>query len=484
MTQTILPVILCGGMGSRLWPLSRKHYPKQFLTLGDSEHSLLQDTVLRLTNAGTLPPVIITNEDHRFLVAEHMRAINTECHIILEPEGRSTAPAIAAAALYGEQSHAGAHLLVLPSDHMITDQAAFTDAVQKAAKAADAGYLATFGITPEYAETGYGYIQKGDAVSGTDALKVAAFVEKPSRDVAEDYVKSGDYAWNSGMFMFPCAALLEELQQYEPEILTQVRAAMDAGQADADFFRLDGQAFGQAKAISIDYAVMERTQKAVTIPVSCGWSDAGAWDSLWRVGEKDDHNNVVKGSALLRDTKNSYIRADGDQTVAALGLDNMVVVSTPDMILVADQAQAQSVRDLMDDAAKQNAAWVDHQSRVFRPWGYYETIQMGSNYQVKHIQVKPGARLSIQMHHHRAEHWVMTSGQAKILLGKDEKDLKEHNLKDNDYIYIPLGDVHCIENTGTEPLDFIEVQHGGYLGEDDIVRFDDRYGRVEKKSAA
>jgi mannose-1-phosphate guanylyltransferase / mannose-6-phosphate isomerase len=476
MTPTntqIIPVILCGGMGSRLWPLSRKNYPKQFLSLGEGDKSLLQDTVIRVRGQGFLPPVIVTNEEHRFLVAEHMRAIGCACDIVLEPEGRNTAPAVAAAALFIQEKYGNAHMLVLPSDHLIKDEPAFIAAVNKAAEAADAGHVVTFGITPEYPETGYGYIQKGAALLGEGILKVAAFVEKPNRETAEAYIASGEYAWNSGMFMFPSALFLSELAEFEPQIVSNVEKALVNGYADADFTRLAKEDFLRAPSISVDYALMERTKKAATVPVSCFWSDAGAWDALWRTGDKDVDGNVVSGSVITKSTKDCYLRSENGPTIAALGLENLVVVSTPDMVLVADQSHSQTVKQLMEDAGERNDKWVDNHTRVYRPWGFYETIQLGERHQVKHIQVSAGAKLSVQMHHHRAEHWIIVSGTAKVLCGEEEVVLS-----DNQYIHIPLGAVHCIENIGKIPLSFIEVQHGGYLGEDDIVRFEDRYGRA------
>jgi mannose-1-phosphate guanylyltransferase / mannose-6-phosphate isomerase len=469
----VIPVILCGGMGSRLWPLSRKHYPKQFLTLGNGDKSLLQDTVLRVSGKNFGRPVIVTNEEHRFLVAEHIRAIGCDCDIILEPQGRNTAPAVVAAALFIQQHYGNAHMLVLPSDHLINDEPAFLEAVDKAVQAADGGHLVTFGITPAYPETGYGYIRKGEQLMEGPVLKVAAFVEKPNRETAESYIATGEYAWNSGMFMFPSALLLSEMKQFEPELVANVEQALAKHYTDTDFIRLSKDEFTRATSISVDYAVMERTTKAATVPVDCLWSDAGAWDALWRTGDKDADGNVVSGSVITKETSNSYLRSEHGPTIAALGLENIVVVSTPDMVLVADQSHSQTVKQLMEDAAERNGKWVDHHTRVYRPWGFYETIQLGSRHQVKHIQVHPGAKLSVQMHHHRAEHWVVVSGTAKVLCGEQEVILS-----DNQYIHIPLGAVHCIENIGKIPLEFIEVQHGGYLGEDDIVRFEDRYGRA------
>jgi mannose-1-phosphate guanylyltransferase/mannose-6-phosphate isomerase len=473
-TTPILPVILCGGMGSRLWPLSRKNFPKQFLALGDDERSLLQKTAVRVSGQGFLTPLVITNEEHRFLVAEHMRAIGLECDIVLEPEGRNTAPAVAAAAMIAKEKYDEVQLLILPSDHLIRNTDAFLEAVGTAAQAAQTGRLVTFGITPEYAETGYGYIRRGAPLTVDGAFAVEAFVEKPNAEVAQIYVDSGEYAWNSGMFLFPASLFLSELQQFEPEMVVQVKAAVEQEDVDRDFIRLGKENFLRATSISLDYAVMERTSKAATVPVDCAWNDAGAWDALWRMGAKDEDGNVVSGSVLARNTTNSYLRSENGATVAALGLENVVVVATPDMVLVADQSQSQQVKQLMEEAGEVNAKWVENHTRVFRPWGFYETIQLGDRYQVKHIQVYPGEKLSVQMHHHRAEHWVIVSGTAKVLCGEEEVILS-----DNQYIHIPLGAVHCIENVGRIPLDFIEVQHGGYLGEDDIVRFSDRYGRAE-----
>lgn len=482
-TPIIIPVILCGGQGSRLWPMSRVKFPKQFIDLGVGEKgSLLEQTAKRLANIDNIgKPVVISNREHRFLVAEHLqRAGYDDASIILEPKMRNTAPAIAAAALhirtqYGEN----ALMLVLPSDHVNKNDAAFADGVARAARTAQSGKLVTFGITPEYAETGYGYIRVGDSINADDqASLVAEFVEKPDAATAEKYVKSGEYLWNGGMFMFPVTLLLQEMAALQPDVLRHVDTALEEAERDQDFIRLDDIAFSDAPNISIDYAVMEKTKNAAVVALSCGWSDAGAWDALWRIGEKDAAGNVCRGETYAMKTKNSYIHADG-APIAVLGLDNIVVVSTADMILVADKNNAQDVKTLMSHVGESNKQKVEHHARVYRPWGFYETIELQSRHQVKHIQVRPGAKLSVQMHHHRSEHWIITDGTAKVTL-----DGVETILSENQYVYIPLAAVHSIENIGQIPLNFVEVQHGSYLGEDDIVRFSDMYGRAPEANEA
>ncbi len=477
--KPLVPVILCGGVGSRLWPLSRQKFPKQFVALADSDESMLQLTVQRVQGEAFLPPVIVTNGDHRFLVAEHLRAIGCEADILLEPEGRNTAPAIAAAALFLKEKYGDANMLVLPSDHLIKDDEAFQQAVVSAHAVAADGHLVTFGITPQYPETGYGYIRYGDAMEGTTAKYVSAFVEKPDAETAETYVESGEYAWNSGMFLFSVKQVITELTELEPFIMKHAEEALKAAKTDEYFVELEKDAFTKAHEISIDYALMERTKNAAVVPVDCGWSDAGSWDSLWRILDKDEDGNVVQGNALLHDTTNTLVRTDGDMTVATLGLDNAVVVTTNDVVMVADQSRAQDVKALLKKAQAEKEQLAMNHTRVYRPWGHYETIEMGNCHQVKHIEVSPGARLSVQKHNFRAEHWVIVSGMAKVRVGDEEKILT-----DNQYVHIPLGDIHCIENIGPAPLTFIEVQHGIYLGEDDIVRYDDLYGRVEKADNA
>jgi mannose-1-phosphate guanylyltransferase/mannose-6-phosphate isomerase len=486
MQAPIVPVILCGGMGSRLWPMSRGKFPKQFLGLGENPHSsLLTETVRRLKKEPSIrPPVVVTNQEHRFLVAEHLRQAGAErSEIILEPAMRNTAPAITAAALRLHARYRDALMLVLPSDHLIKDNAAFLAGVKTAADAAREGYLVTFGITPEYAETGYGYIRQGTALNeganDNPARRIGCFVEKPDAETAQHYLGSGEYSWNSGMFLFPVALFLEEMQAHNPELFAAVKRSVERGQQDQDFFRLEETNFLASPSISVDYAMMERTDKGAMVPLSCGWSDAGAWDALWRIGEKDEHGNVRRGSIYACDTENSYLHQFDGPPVATLGLEDLVVVSTRDVVLVAHKDRAQDVKKLMEQVGKENRQLVEQHQRVYRPWGHYETIEISDRHQVKHIHVNPGAKLSVQMHHHRSEHWIMVSGTARVLCDGEEMILSE-----NQYVYIPLASIHSVENIGCIGLDFIEVQHGAYLGEDDIVRFSDLYGRTSAATAA
>jgi len=472
----IIPVILSGGMGSRLWPMSRSKYPKQFISIGDSEQSLIQQTVSRVVSATNVKkPVIVSNVDHRFLVAEHMLAIGLgDTDILLEPAMRNTAPAITAAALHIQKHSPDALMLVLPSDHIIEDVDAFHAAIDVAAKAAATGKLLTFGIDPEYPETGYGYILRGSGIAGHDgAYELEGFVEKPDEKTAQGYIDNGNYSWNSGMFMFPVSTFLDEIESNQPTILQHCTAAINNAQEDTDFVRLDEEYFVKNPNISVDYAVMEQTKKAAVVPVSCGWNDAGAWDSLWRMGDKTEDGNVAIGDVYAHNSKNCYLQARPEQAIAVTGVEDIVVVATDDTVLVTHKDKAQDVKKLMEQVREVNPELVEHHNRVYRPWGFYESIMMGPRHQVKHIQVQPGAKLSVQMHHHRAEHWTIVNGTAKMYLGDEE-----HIMTENDYIFIPLGEVHSIENVGTIPLNFIEVQHGSYLGEDDIVRFEDMYGRT------
>ncbi len=475
----VVPVILSGGMGSRLWPMSRSKYPKQFLSFSDNPNtSLLQQTAQRIGRKKPMQsPVVVSNEEHRFLVAEHMKAAGFEdADIILEPMMRNTAPAITAAALYIRSLYKNALMLVLPSDHIITDEQAFEKGVSLAADAAREGHLVTFGIAPEYPETGYGYIRQGKmlngALDGKGIFEVNQFVEKPDAETAGKYLDSGEYSWNSGMFMFPVDTFLDEMEAHQPEVMKQVTQAVEKAKRETDFIRLDEESFAASPSISVDYAVMEHTDKAALVPMSCGWSDAGAWDALWRIGNKDADGNVIKGTSYTQDVKNSYLHAGDGPPIAALGIEDLVVVSTKDMVLVTKKDRAQDVKQLMEDVKLENSDLVDQHLRVYRPWGFYETIELGPRHQVKHIHVKPGAKLSVQMHHHRAEHWVITNGTARV-----QRDDEELVLSENEYVYIPLTAIHSVENIGKIGLDFIEVQHGEYLGEDDIVRFQDMYGR-------
>jgi mannose-1-phosphate guanylyltransferase/mannose-6-phosphate isomerase len=470
---TIHPVILCGGTGSRLWPMSRQLLPKQFLPLL-GERTMLQDTVERLRGlAGVEPPTVVSNSEHRFLVAEQLRAIGVPPRSqILEPVGRNTAPAVAVAALGLEADDPDAVMLVLPADHLIRDVETFHVAVLKAAAAARAGFLATFGIRPDHPATGYGYIQGGEPIAGHEGVfHVQRFVEKPDAASARRFLRDGTFAWNSGMFVLGARRYLETLGQHAPAILDACRAAVAKATRDLDFVRLDPAAFAACPADSIDYAVMEKTDAAAVVPVDIGWSDVGSWATLWEVGEKDEQGNVLRGDVHVQATENCYVRAE-KRLVSVLGLSDTVVVETDDAVLVASRDEAQKVKDFvarLDDAKR--SEHVSHR-RVYRPWGYYESIDGGERFQVKRIMVNPGAALSLQMHHHRAEHWVVVSGTAKVTRGEEVALVAE-----NESTYIPIGVKHRLENPGKVPLHLIEVQSGTYLGEDDIVRFEDLYKR-------
>jgi mannose-1-phosphate guanylyltransferase/mannose-6-phosphate isomerase len=469
----IHPVILSGGSGTRLWPMSRTHYPKQFLPLvGDN--SLLQQAALRAAGAdGFAAPLAIANEEHRFLIAEQLREIGVVPQaLILEPVGRNTAPAVCVAALRLAESDPAALMLVMPSDHAIDDGAAFHAAIGCAAAAARAGFLVTFGVTPERAETGYGYIERGKKLAGVEGgFAVARFVEKPDAATAERYVAAGDFFWNSGIFLFPASLYLGELERLRPDMLAACRQALAEARADDDFVRLDRAAFADCPADSIDYAVMEHTARAAVVPVRMGWSDLGSWDALWETAKKDADGNALAGNVLAEDTRNSYIRSEAG-LVAALGVEDLVVVATKDAVMLAPKGRAQDVRSLVARLIAENRTEADALPVVHRPWGSYETLHAGHRVQVKHIVVKPGGKLSLQMHHHRAEHWVVVQGTARIRRGDEEVMLTE-----DQSTYIPLGTWHRLENPGKIPLHVIEVQSGAYLDEDDIVRKDDQYGR-------
>ena len=464
----MIPVILSGGSGTRLWPLSREAYPKQFLAL-TGEATMLQATWQRIAPFAEAGPIVVSNEDHRFMVAEQLREIGVApSAILLEPTGRNTAPAIAAAALEARRGGADPLLLVLPSDHVVRDAVAFRTAVQAAASAAEAGKLVTFGIVPTTAETGYGYIR---AVAGDGVRVVKQFVEKPDAATAEGYVSSGDYFWNSGMFLFRASRYLEELGRYAPAMLEAVRTAYDRARRDEDFIRLEKESFADCPADSIDYAVMEKTDDAAVLPISVGWNDVGSWSALWEVADQDDDGNAHHGDVIALDCRNTLAWGDG-RLVTLLGLDDVVVVDTDDTLLVAHREKVQQVKDIVARLKQEGRTQAALHRKVYRPWGAYDSIDNGKRFQVKRITVKPGAALSLQMHHHRAEHWIVVSGTAKVTCG--EKTLL---LSENQSTYIPLGVTHRLENPGKLPLELIEVQSGSYLGEDDIVRFEDVYGR-------
>jgi len=461
----IKPVIMAGGSGTRLWPLSRAGHPKQFLAL-NGEKTMLQVTMSRLRGIDVQSPVIICNEEHRFFVAEQLREIDQLCDIILEPVGRNTAPAIALAALTAKDDPL---LLVLAADHMIQDAAAFLGVVTNAVHLAEAGKLVTFGIVPHEPHTGYGYIKKGNEDGA--GFVVDKFVEKPSAEVAQEYLNSGRYLWNSGMFLFRASRYLEELSKFHPDILAICRASVEGMEADLDFLRINKEKFGECPSDSIDYAVMEKTADAVVVPMDVGWSDIGSWSSLWDVSEKNNDGNVCHGDVLLHETNNSFVRTDG-KLVATIGVDNLVIVSTKDAVMVAHKDSVQDTKIIVEKLKQEGRTEWNLNREVYRPWGKYDSIDNGDRYQVKRITVKPGAKLSVQMHHHRAEHWIVVSGSAKVTNGD-----KIFLLTENQSTYIPVGVVHALENPGKVELQLIEVQSGSYLGEDDIVRFEDIYGR-------
>lgn len=468
----LVPVILSGGTGSRLWPLSRELHPKQFLPLVDQQ-TLLQNTLTRVSGiADMAAPLVICNEDHRFMVAEQVRRIGVvPAAVILEPSGRNTAPAVAVAALHALAQSEDPVLLVLPADHVITDVEGFQRAVERGVPHAQAGKLITFGIVPEAPETGYGYIKAGQPLTAGDVCRVERFVEKPDAATAQAYIDSGAYFWNSGMFMFQASRFLEELERFAPAIHGACREAYAAGQADLDFLRLGKTAFEACPSDSIDYAVMEKTANAVVMPLQVGWNDVGSWSALWQVGNRDPNGNVISGDVLAVDTRNSFLNSGG-RLVATVGIDDLVVVETSDAVLVAHKDRVQDVKVIVNRLkADQRVEYHSHR-KVYRPWGAYDSIDNQARFQVKHITVNPGATLSLQMHYHRAEHWIVVSGTARVTRG-DEVFL----LSENQSTHIPLGTQHRLENPGKIPLELIEVQSGSYLGEDDIIRFQDVYGR-------
>jgi len=471
----ILPIIMAGGTGSRLWPLSRSMYPKQFLNIV-GENTMIQDTVHRLGNMDISNPMVICNQEHRFLVAEQLHSIGKCGDIILEPVGRNTAPAIALAAIRATEKGEDPLLLVLAADHVIKEVQHFETAVHGAIGLAEKGNLVTFGIVPDAPETGYGYIERGDVCIGNnigvDNFKVEKFVEKPDLKTAQEYLETGKYYWNSGMFLFKASRYLEELEKYNPEILKVCRESMESADKDLDFIRIEESIFATCPSDSIDYAVMEKTDRAVVIPLDAQWSDIGSWSAILDVSETDENGNCFSGDVISHDSKNCLVLGE-DRLISVLGLEDIIVIDTKDALLVADKNQVQNVKHIVDELKSSNREeWKIHRE-VYRPWGKYDSIDVGSRYQVKRITVKPGAKLSVQKHHHRAEHWVVVTGTASVTNGDNTFLVTE-----NESTYIPIGQIHALENPGKVPLELIEVQTGSYLGEDDIVRLEDNYGRA------
>jgi len=472
----VIPVILSGGSGTRLWPVSRKLYPKQFIPLRNSR-SLFQDTVDRVASLGdgVQSPIIVCNDEHRFMAAEQLRLENIDdADIVLEPVGRNTAPAIGLAALCAQQRSDDAIILVLPADHILDDQENFSKAIDVALQLCQQDQLVTFGITPTRPETGYGYIKAGSEMVGGKAYQVEKFVEKPELSKAQEYLDSGEYSWNSGMFMFKASTLMAELEQHEPNMASSVKSAYGMQEKDLDFLRIDKEAFSACKSESIDYAVMEKTSKAAVVPLASDWNDVGSWHALWESSSQDENNNALTGDVLLEDCHGCYVHSS-NRLVTAVGMQDAVIVETADAVMVAPRDQSQHVKQIANALKDANRDESEIHRKVYRPWGDYESIDNAERFQVKRITVKPGEQLSLQKHHHRAEHWIVVSGTAVVTC-----DDKEFLLSENQSTYIPIGAIHRLENPGKIPLELIEVQSGTYLGEDDIERFDDRYGRSDK----
>jgi mannose-1-phosphate guanylyltransferase len=466
----MISIILSGGSGSRLWPLSRTMYPKQFLALV-SDHTMFQETIIRLPEEARTKPIIVCNHEHRFIAAENLQKLDiNDAEILLESTGRNTAPAIAVAALRALKLEDDPIILVLPADHIISDNGAFQNALIQAKILAEQNYLVTFGIVPTFPHTGYGYIKKGEAISNFGTT-IEKFIEKPCSKDAQLYFESSDYCWNSGMFMFKAKQYLNELKLYNSEILKYAELALENAQSDFDFLRLNKEHFECCPNISIDYAVMEKTKKAALVPLDAGWSDIGSWASLWENSNKDENQNAIKGDVVCHETKGSYIYAE-HKLVTTMGVKDLIIVDTQDSILVAHKDESEKVKLIVNSLKEKKRPEANLHRTVYRPWGYYDSIDKGEHDQVKRIIVKPYAKLSLQKHRHRAEHWVVVKGRAKVTKGEDT-----FTLNVNESTYIPIGAIHALENPDDTPLELIEVQSGSYLGEDDIVRLEDKYGR-------
>ena len=479
--SALLPVILCGGTGTRLWPLSRASYPKQYWALAhNAEDTLLQLTQGRLKGLpGLGSPILICNEDHRFIVAEQMRQLGVEPEsILLEPMGRNTAPAVCVAALRATARGEDPLLLVLAADHVIREPEKFRATVEAGIPAAEAGRLVTFGIVPTAPETGYGYIESAEALDPGAPVPIARFVEKPDRATAEEFLASGRFTWNSGMFLFRASAMLAELERLAPELVSCCRSALEHDTPDLQFLRLDREAFAQCPSVALDVAVMERTPLGSVLPLDAGWSDVGSWSALWETADQDENGNVLRGRVISEGSRNCYLRSE-HRLVVGLGVENLVVVETDDAVLIAERSQAQNVKAIVQQLEADGSSEGKAHRRIYRPWGHYTSIVEGSRWQVKRISVKPGASLSLQMHHHRAEHWVVVRGTALV-----EKNGVEELIGENQSTYIPLGAQHRLSNPGKIPVEMIEIQSGAYLGEDDIVRLEDVYGRSTAVSRA
>ena len=479
--RPLIPVILCGGTGTRLWPLSRASYPKQYWNLtGKKDHSLLQKTQLRLKNLEEIKkPILICNEDHRFIVAEQMRQINIDANsIILEPIGRNTAPAIAIAALKASEEEEDPLLLVLAADHEIQQTKKFHTVINAAREYAEQDRLITFGIVPTSPETGYGYIKSKSYIDQSElkGFDIAKFVEKPNKETAEQFIKDKRFTWNSGMFLFKASVILKEIEKLEPNILKHCKASLKKGKKDLDFFRLNQESFKNCPKLAIDVAIMEKTNVGTVIPLDAGWSDVGNWKNLWITGEKDSEGNVIEGNVMTKDSSNCYLRSE-NRLVVGMGINNLAIIETDDAILISDINETQKVKDIVEQLEKQSATEGITHRKIYRPWGNYSCVEQGKNWQVKRIEVNPGGSLSLQMHNHRAEHWVVVKGTALI-----EKDNEKEILEKNKSTYIPIGCKHRLSNPGTIPVELIEVQSGDYLGEDDIIRYEDIYGRLENNA--